>query len=204
VNPALSSWLRQQPTGSQGAEGWSLLVGFDGTEQAVTRQIRDFQAICQHSAGLAYWSGADDGSLWGSLLSRFNIGAANRLDHVVVRVGTVRTHVMATLTTLLQLESSLPDPIEVTVRYGTGIIYARIPLTADAVQSTALGAALANIRAQLATMRSYMVAESAPPSVKASFDCWGDLGPQVEVMRGLKAAFDPRRVLNPGRFVNGI
>jgi FAD/FMN-containing dehydrogenase len=30
------------------------------------------------------------------------------------------------------------------------------------------------------------------------------VGPQAEVMAGLKRAFDPRRVLNPGRFVHHL
>jgi glycolate oxidase FAD binding subunit len=60
------------------------------------------------------------------------------------------------------------------------------------------------IRAQLAAMHGYLVLESAPSSFKAQFDCWGDVGPQAQVMGELKRAFDPRRVLNPGRFVNGL
>jgi FAD/FMN-containing dehydrogenase len=64
-----------------------------------------------------------------------------------------------------------------------------------------LAQGLAEMRAQLASRRGYLVVESAPPAFKIHFDCWGELGPQTEVMVGLKRAFDPRRVLNPGRFI---
>ena len=64
--------------------------------------------------------------------------------------------------------------------------------------------ALTEIRGDLASKRGYLVVESAPRAFKAWFDCWGDVGPQVEVMAGLKRAFDPRRVLNPGRFVHHL
>ncbi|MBI2491411.1 MAG: FAD-binding oxidoreductase, partial [Candidatus Rokubacteria bacterium] len=42
-------------------------------------------------------------------------------------------------------------------------------------------------------------------AVRAALDPWGpvDAGP-LALMRGLKDAFDPRRVLNPGRFVGGL
>jgi hypothetical protein len=60
------------------------------------------------------------------------------------------------------------------------------------------------MRLKLASKRGYLVVESAPPAFKAHFDCWGDLGPQTEVMAGLKGAFDPRRVLNPGRFIDHL
>jgi glycolate oxidase FAD binding subunit len=206
VNPPLSAWMGRHLEGSQGAEGaegWSLLVGIEGTEQAVTRQVRDLQDIFRHAEGLAPCSGVDDGRLWRTLLGRFS-PEATRPDHIVIRVGTAREHVMATLTQLQQLESLTPAPLELTVRFGNGIIYGRLALGDDTAQAAGLGAALADLRAHLATMRSYMVVESAPPSFKAYIDCWGDLGPQVEVMGGLKDAFDPRRVLNPGRFVNGL
>jgi glycolate oxidase FAD binding subunit len=35
-------------------------------------------------------------------------------------------------------------------------------------------------------------------------DAWGAVGPSVRLMRGLKERFDPKRTLNPGRFVGGI
>jgi FAD/FMN-containing dehydrogenase len=63
---------------------------------------------------------------------------------------------------------------------------------------------LTEMRQDLTSERGYMVVESAPPAFKTQVDCWGDVGPQVEVMVGLKRAFDPRRVLNPGRFIDHL
>jgi FAD/FMN-containing dehydrogenase len=64
-----------------------------------------------------------------------------------------------------------------------------------------LAQALTEMRQGLTTERGYLVVESAPPAFKTRFDCWGDVGPQGEVMADLKRVFDPRRVLNPGRFI---
>jgi glycolate oxidase FAD binding subunit len=49
-----------------------------------------------------------------------------------------------------------------------------------------------------------MVVERAPESVKSGIDVWGDVGGQEVVFRGLKEQFDPKRLLNPGRFAGGI
>ena len=49
-----------------------------------------------------------------------------------------------------------------------------------------------------------MVIEECPAETKSRFDVWDDPGEPVEIMRRLKGQFDPKNVLNPGRFVGGI
>ncbi len=45
---------------------------------------------------------------------------------------------------------------------------------------------------------------AAPPALKRGIDVWGEPQQTLGVMRALKAEFDPKRVLNPGRFAGGI
>lgn len=49
-----------------------------------------------------------------------------------------------------------------------------------------------------------LVVARAPPEVKAWLDVWGPAPPSLALMRALKQQFDPRGVLNPGRFVGRI
>jgi glycolate oxidase FAD binding subunit len=42
---------------------------------------------------------------------------------------------------------------------------------------------------------------AAPDDLMRDVGAWGTQPPTIEVMRRLKRAFDPDRVLNPGRFV---
>jgi len=42
---------------------------------------------------------------------------------------------------------------------------------------------------------------AAPDDVKTRLGAWGTPPSTLDVMRRLKAAFDPDRILNPGRFV---
>ena len=46
--------------------------------------------------------------------------------------------------------------------------------------------------------------QAAPPAIKQHVDAWGKPGEAFEVMRRLKADFDPRGLCNPGRFLGGI
>jgi glycolate oxidase FAD binding subunit len=49
-----------------------------------------------------------------------------------------------------------------------------------------------------------MVITRCPAELKAEVDVWGPPGDDFEVMRKLKAAWDPKGTLSPGRFLGGL
>jgi glycolate oxidase FAD binding subunit len=49
-----------------------------------------------------------------------------------------------------------------------------------------------------------MVVTRCPAELKSTIDVWGAPGDDFEVMRKLKAAWDPNSTLSPGRFVGGL
>ena len=49
-----------------------------------------------------------------------------------------------------------------------------------------------------------LIVERAPMAVKDSIDVWDYTGESLEVMRNLKAQYDPNGILNPNRFTGGI
>ncbi len=201
INSPLTALLRQSVNGPAEDAGWSLLVGIDGAEAAVDRQRREINELSQACGAIAWWTGTDDGSLWQVLLDRFRPHRAAQMEYVVIRIGTVRTRVGAILDKLTELSPRFDTPIELSARVGNGLVYARFRLNGAVEQSANLTQALTEMRQGLTAERGYIVVESAPPTFKSQFDCWGDVGPQAEVMAGLKRVFDPKRVLNPGRFI---
>ena len=46
--------------------------------------------------------------------------------------------------------------------------------------------------------------EQCPTELKSRLDVWDDVGEPVSIMRRMKEQYDPRSILNPGRFVGGI
>jgi glycolate oxidase FAD binding subunit len=48
------------------------------------------------------------------------------------------------------------------------------------------------------------VIEKAPAEIRGEAEAWGDVGSTAPLMRSLKEKFDPRSLLNPGKFVAGI
>jgi glycolate oxidase FAD binding subunit len=82
----------------------------------------------------------------------------------------------------------------------TGLVQAQLAGPTDAVL-----AAIEQARAAGVAAGGSLVVHAAPPEVKQRVDVWGPVDPATfELMRRLKAEFDPKGTLNPGRFVGGL
>src|SRR6266700_2614200 len=81
---------------------------------------------------------------------------------------------------------------------GHGLIFARL-----SGEETALARAVDKLRLAASAGQGNLVVLDAPAALARKVDVWGSI-PAFEVMRRLKARFDPNYTLNPGRFVGGI
>lgn len=68
----------------------------------------------------------------------------------------------------------------------------------------ALANSLKAARDALAALGGFLVVLDVPAPVRERVDVWGPPADGLGVMRRLKTAFDPKGVLNPGRFVGGM
>ncbi len=73
-----------------------------------------------------------------------------------------------------------------------------------AQSSDELASCLRAARDAVAELGGYLVVLDAPAAVRAQVDVWGPDPDGLDLMRQLKDTFDPRRILNPGRFVEGL
>ncbi len=60
------------------------------------------------------------------------------------------------------------------------------------------------MRQQCEFNRGFLSILTGPNTVKESMDVWGYSGNSLQVMRQVKAQFDSKNILSPGRFVGGI
>jgi glycolate oxidase FAD binding subunit len=88
-----------------------------------------------------------------------------------------------------------------------------VTVVADAIAGTAWVAGAPTRTAlqrflQLATMardhRGHAIIFSAPAELKHGVEVWGESPPTLSLMRGVKHQFDPKELLNPGRFLGGL
>jgi len=88
-------------------------------------------------------------------------------------------------------------PAEAFYDWAGGLVWLEVPATADA--------GTAEIRRAAAVHGGHATLIRAEPSVRASVQVFQPLSPAVErLTRGLKAAFDPAGILNPGRMYANV
>ena len=71
-------------------------------------------------------------------------------------------------------------------------------------ESEDMGERIRQARADVHGVGGSLIVERAPLAVKDSLDVWDYTGGSLEVMKSLKAQYDPNGILNPNRFTGGI
>jgi glycolate oxidase FAD binding subunit len=84
---------------------------------------------------------------------------------------------------------------------GNGIVYGHLPGDLGAERAREVLDGLGRLAAEWA---GNVVVIRCPPEWKAVVPVWGRPTPDRELMRAVKDKLDPRRVFNPGRFVDAI
>ncbi len=84
---------------------------------------------------------------------------------------------------------------------GVGTVYLALR---ERIETVELKRLIERLRAAAGDLGGALVVERCLPALKRSIDAWGAPGDDLEVMRKLKAAWDPKGILSPGRALGGI
>ena len=84
---------------------------------------------------------------------------------------------------------------------GVGIVQMGLLNLQNAAQAAGL---VSRLRKAAEKSGGALTVLAAPAEVKAHLDAWGEPGTAFDLMRKLKAAWDPNGILAPGRFVGSI
>jgi glycolate oxidase FAD binding subunit len=112
----------------------------------------------------------------------------------VLRIGVLPREVGAVLADLL----GAGVPLRFGAHAANGVVRAAVR------DAAAVAPLVRRLRPPLEARGGSLVVERAAPAVKRTLDVWGDPGPGLALMRGVKAALDPAGVFSRGRFVGGI
>ena len=174
-----------------GADGADVHVLLEGTDQGVAERLP--------AATEMLGPGSGDGQADASSLARIEAGGGD----VLVKVSVPLTRVADVLRTVAELEAWLGLPCRVSGSAGVGVLHVVVTGTAGAAVKAAEATAGLRVATGQDTGAGSAVVLRAPTEVRALVDTWGPV-PALELMRRVKAEFDPDHRLAPGRFVGGI
>jgi glycolate oxidase FAD binding subunit len=167
----------------------ALAISIATVEPAVRTQEGLVRAMVQRAHGTVETMGASFWRTYDRALAGF--------DGVVLRIGTVPTRLVETLGAV---QAALPGAA-VAGAAGFGALRGLVARPEAAV----LAPALERLRAATGEVGGGVIVERAPRALRERIDPWGPVpAPALAVMRAIKAEFDPRGILNPGRFVGGL
>jgi glycolate oxidase FAD binding subunit len=171
---------------------WTLVVGYEGNAEAVRWQgqhlIKELGAAEQLEARVGFPAEP----LWNALVEGSGLGEA-----VLAFKASLLPSVVAAFCRGADRD---PDRPALQARAGSGIVHGH--WTGELIEARAAELRSA-WRAEAERGRGSVVVERCPPAWKRSVPVWDAL-PAGWLMRAVKQQFDPHRIFNPGRFVDGI
>jgi glycolate oxidase FAD binding subunit len=188
-------------TGASGTGRWGVLLLAEGLEESRTRHVDEMRTLTASAGGpgaaLEVYSGAPHDALWRAV-AEFP-SPASHPGGVVFRVGTP---IARWLDAAQAVQAAAGNSPAVLAHAGVGLTY----VAAAPGEAAALADALARAAAAGPAsadppggLGGYVVVESAPTPLKASLSVWGQAPPAVELMRRLRAQYDPKGIMVPGR-----
>ncbi|HYM68477.1 MAG TPA: FAD-binding oxidoreductase [bacterium] len=176
------------------ADAWGVLLLAEGLEESRARHVSEMRAIGGAAGRMEVLEGDAHRALWDAVAEFPSPGT--HPGGVVCRAGGPIAR-WGDLAQTLQAIGNGGRPVEIVAHAGVGLLYAAAAADAGPALVEALGPAAD-------TAGGYAVVEAAPPALKARLPIWGTEPGGLALMRRLRAAYDPRGIMVPGRLGWGL
>jgi len=172
-------------------EGERVSVGFAGVAEEVAAGAAAMRALAERRG--ARVADVDPVAARGRAADMPGEPAA-----AVLRAGVLPGDVGAALRDIDAAARAAGTAVRTLAHVACGVVYAAVAAEAPVPRL------VAHLRPRMEARGGSLVVERAAPGVKRALDVWGDPGPGLPLMRGVKAALDPGALFAPGRFVGGL
>jgi glycolate oxidase FAD binding subunit len=175
--------------------GPRLLIRFETTAAAADRQATAVRALCgRHGAASELLAGSEQPATWQRTSDRIWIDSI-----AVLKICVLPTQVAAACRALETAAAATGARFAASGRAAMGVLLCRLDGDLDQIV-----AAVRAIRTSIPPTRGSVVLLSSPPALKGRIDPWGEVGDAFGLMQKVKAQFDPKNTLNPGRGPGGL
>lgn len=168
--------------------GPAVVVRAEGFREAVARHAADVQKMAAARGLRAEPIGPEaHRGLWSALTDLSGGPSPHAVFRITVPLGAVGAVVAG----------ACGDAGRWVAHAGSGAVWVEVPAAEAAAWWDRLQAAAAE-------HSGHCVLAAGPPQVKSGRDVWGPPPPAFPIMAEIKRQFDPRGLLNPGRFIGGL
>lgn len=183
-------------------DGSGLLIGFDGLAEQVAWQAEEMTRLFRGLGMTRHrlLAGAAREETWRVVRE---IGRRVFPEPVaVVKIGVLSTQVVEVVQQTAGVARRNGLRAAFSAHFALGIVTG--VLAGDRGSAKPVVATIKEWREMVRSTGGHLALEWAPLAVKEQVAAWDPPGPEFKIMERLKAKLDPKRILNPGRFVGGI
>ena len=201
LNPAAVDLLAPALGHPSAPGSCALAVALAGSPETVARQVRDFTTLIEAEGGTALpLSAGQSGPAWHTIRNLLDAAPA-----YPARILCKITVPIARTGELAGAAGAVPGLRATLVAHaGSGVIWAQYLPDPEAASAAPADEVLEELRGKAVAAGGSLVLQDAPAPLKQTMDAWGAPGDGLDLMRRIKAEFDPLGLFSPGRFVGGI
>ncbi len=187
LSPALAAALG-------GPEAFTLAARFQSIAPGVEEQLTVLRQLIPAGLEVKELAETEDQAFWNQANHHLFSAEASEFATVKAKVGLLPT---AAYNFIAQLQQVTPQNLtRVHASSGIGTVSLALEtVTPDQIKT---------LRRTCTQAKGYFTLLEAPPSLKEAVDVWGYDGNALGMMKAIKAQFDPKRKLSPGRVVGGL
>ena len=172
---------------------WQVAFRCEGFEETVARHLRDALTMAQRIGLTVNTLRENDHSRFWQEARDFPLQS----DRLVYRVTVPRASTLEVVQKVHNWSTADFRP-EIVSDVATGIVWISLGDNDPATQW------FTKLIAEARSHRGHAIIFAAPAHLKRGIDVWGSEPPTLSLMREIKRQFDPKGLLNPGRFLGGI
>lgn len=193
--PSAVFLLSPEPSKAEemGQSHWRVAVWCEGFEESVARHLHDAEEMATRIGLTTETLQASDHSEFWNEVGDFPIQAGR----LVYRVAVPRASVAAVIQ-VVQDGTAAGFRAEMVSDVAMGVAWISTGASNEAIQW------FTRLCAAARACGGHALIFGAPPDLKRDIDVWGPTPLAFSLMREIKQQFDPKNLLNPGRFVGGL